>query len=450
MWVKKRSILMLSYVFPPLSAVGGFRTVRFVKYLPEFGWHPLVLAPSVDSLDPAQLDPSLESLVSSDAVVMRARVLRPAVAVEKAVRAVRRRCRGLFAKAKEASMGSVPSAGGSGQTENRSWLRRTTREALACVFELPDEQIGWLLPAAKAGLSMIRKYRPQAIYSSGPPHSIHLIGLALKCLSGLPLVIDLRDPWSRSEWKRPGSGSWRVQRFLERLCVCWADRVILNTPRLCDEFREFYGAPFCAKFLAIPNGYDPDLLPLADKLLVRNAQAHTNGLIRVCHPGNVYGERNLQCVATAIARLAAAGCRVILEQVGTLEHGSALIEFLRERQLEPYFQIRGRLSHAETLDRMAAADVFLVLQPGTSVQVPGKLFEMLPFRKPVVALTGDGATAEYHRAIWPGPCGRPHGPRGNLVGHRPCRRRGLPSRREIRARSGASCVRWPPANRDAC
>jgi len=388
-------VLILSYHFPPAASAGAFRTIRFVKYLPEFGWSPLVVAPLTHDLYPAQLDPSLESSIPSDTVVVRTRVLRPSMAVDNAVRAVSRCFRGRSSReATGVHDASAARTGCNGQAAKRSWLRRAVLFALACAFEVPDIHVGWLLPAVRAGASLIRRYRPLAIYSSGPPHSAHLIAVALKYLSGLPLVIDLRDPWSRSDWQRSHTGSWRVQRSLERLCIRWSDRVILNTPRLCDEFRQFYGAAFHAKFLAIPNGYDPDLLPLADTLLARNARACTNGSIRVCHPGTIYGARNLQCVAAAIARLAEAGYRVTLEQVGVVEQSSALQQYLRENQLEPCFQFRGPVSHAEALDRMAAADVLLVLQPGTSIQVPGKLFEMLPFRKPVVALTREGATAD--------------------------------------------------------
>jgi glycosyltransferase involved in cell wall biosynthesis len=395
--MEKRRVLMLSYVFPPMSSVGGFRAIRFTKYLPQFGWSPLVLAPSTASLDPAQIDPSLESLVPSGTVVVRARVFRPAVRIEKAVRAVRRQFRRWLPGPHEALDASSADTRKNQPAEKRSWLQRAVRGALTCAFELPDEQIGWLFPALRAGMLLIRKYRPRAIYSSGPPHSTHLIAVALKFLSGLPLAIDLRDPWSRGEWQRHDASGWRVQGSLERFCVRWSDRVILNTPRLCDDFRGYYGEAHRAKFLAITNGYDPDLLPLAGELLARNVRPCPNGSIRVCHPGNVYGERNLKSVATAIGRLAKAGCRVTFEQVGTLAHSSSLLEYLRANQWDSYFQIRGRVSHGETLARMAAADVLLVLQPGTSVQVPGKLFEMLPFRKPLVAVTGEGATADIVR-----------------------------------------------------
>jgi glycosyltransferase involved in cell wall biosynthesis len=88
------------------------------------------------------------------------------------------------------------------------------------------------------------------------------------------------------------------------------------------------------------------------------------------------------------------GHRVDLEQIGLVQQDYALALHLRENALESHVRFTGRLPHDETLRRMAMADLLVVIQPDTAVQVPGKLYEMLPFRKPIVALTGAGATAD--------------------------------------------------------
>jgi glycosyltransferase involved in cell wall biosynthesis len=85
---------------------------------------------------------------------------------------------------------------------------------------------------------------------------------------------------------------------------------------------------------------------------------------------------------------------VSLEQIGQVEREAEIARYLCENHLQQHIQLRGWLPHEQTLEHLAAADVVAVLQPGTTLQVPAKLFELLLFRKPVLALTGAGATAD--------------------------------------------------------
>ena len=210
------------------------------------------------------------------------------------------------------------------------------------------------------------------------------------------MVTDFRDPWARPEWKEHRAASAReaIERRLERLCIRRSDRVILNTDRLCDEFRRAYEPALHDKFLVIPNGYDPDLLVGITELVREAGLAQRNGEIRLCHAGSLYGQRDLRPVAAAVGRLSASGHKVVLEQIGEVGQRSELVHFLQENGLEHCVQLRYPMPHDKTLQRLAAADVLVMIQPGTTIQVPAKLFEMLMFRKPMVAVTEAGATAE--------------------------------------------------------
>jgi glycosyltransferase involved in cell wall biosynthesis len=269
--------------------------------------------------------------------------------------------------------------------------------ALADLFALPDHEIGWFLPALRGALSLVREHQPDVIFSSSPPHSSHLIAVALKRLTGLPVVLDFRDPWARPQWQIAGTNAIRarVQGRLERWCVERADRVILNTSHLRDEFVETYRGEQPYKFVVIPNGYDPEVVDSVEQLRVATKATGTNGVVRLCHPGMIYGPRDLRPLIAAVGRLSCSDRRIILDQIGSVEDSEQALHYAEQLGVQASIVLHGRLTHAETLRYVAAADIFVLSHPGTSLTVPCKLFEMLPFRKPVVALgEPGGATAQ--------------------------------------------------------
>ena len=130
----------------------------------------------------------------------------------------------------------------------------------------------------------------------------------------------------------------------------------------------------------------------------------------MCHPGTVYGQRDLRPLLTAMAELREAGIDVILDQVGTVEE-DGLALFLDALNLNDRVFLHGRLSHAETIVKMRLADAFVVSQPGTRVQVPSKIFEMLPFQRPILGLAdADGGTARMITEFGLGRSRRPRTP----------------------------------------
>ncbi len=215
-------------------------------------------------------------------------------------------------------------------------------------------------------------------------------------MTGLPVVLDLRDPWARIPWnsrKDKGLRS-RIHCRLEGVCVRNADRVELNTLPLQAEFASVYGPKLASKFVTVSNGFDPELRSLAEKL-GQAPRSGANGEIRLCHPGTIYGHRDLRPVIGAVQRLVRLGFRVRFEQVGLVEDASGVLSYAECLGVREAVSLLGQVSHEETLQRMAVADVFLLSQPDTPIQVPAKLFEMLLFSRPIVALTmSQGATAE--------------------------------------------------------
>ncbi len=386
---KDQKVLMLAHPFPPLAASGSFRMTRFARYLPEFGWQPLVLTVDMASVDGDSIDQSLVDDLPDGVVIRRKRVLRP---VESAIRLAKR-----VVPYPSANAGHVdPAASQDSEAATHGRLGVLPRlgkkfRAFADHFALPDSEIGWFFPALRGAMSLVREHGPTVIFSSGPPHSSHLVVLALKRLTGLPLVLDFRDPWSRPQWEKPRDNAIRsgIDRRLEHWCVKRADRVILNTSDLCDEFVATYRDMRPDKFVVLPNGYDPEIAHRVEQIRATGKRG-ADRVVRLCHPGSIYGRRDLRPLIVAIERLSRAGFSAVLDQVGSVEHLERTLRFAEQLGVRDRIVLHGKVSHVDTIRHMAAADIFVICQPGTSLQVPAKLFEMLSFRRPVLALAEPG------------------------------------------------------------
>jgi glycosyltransferase involved in cell wall biosynthesis len=296
-----------------------------------------------------------------------------------------------------------PTEHGAGQPAFRSLCSVVTtiaRNTWEAAFTTPDRYIWWMNPAVQEAARIARILHPQILYSTGPPHSVHLTAARIKRRTGLPWVMDLRDPWARSPWGLKKRNPWgqRLLGAMEHSCIRLASAVILNTERLRDEFVTYYGHEAREKFHVVNNGYDPQLLAHVEQSIGRGVATSVHGtakgVIRVCHPGSLYGRRDPRPLLLAIRHLVDAGFPMEFHQIGECSPAFQVDRFVREQRLEEHVVLHGRVSHQTALEGMARADVLLVIQPDTALQVPSKVFEMLMFRKPIVALTGSGETAD--------------------------------------------------------
>jgi glycosyltransferase involved in cell wall biosynthesis len=263
-----------------------------------------------------------------------------------------------------------------------------------------DAEIGWFWHAVREGAGVAARHQPDVILSSAPPFTCHLIGAWLARRHGVRWVADFRDPWARAPWGGEDlthSARGRLRRYLERLIVTRADAVILNTPALRDEFAAHYGPRLAAKFHVVTNGYDADLL---GPYLVPPLRRASTRLI-LTHAGSLYRQRDprplLQAVASAIAskRIPASG--IDLRFVGAVAPEFRVADTLRDLRLESVARFAPPVDHHRSLQYLAESDVLVVIQPGTHLQVPVKLYEYLPFRKPILALAPTGALSTIVR-----------------------------------------------------
>ena len=386
---RPRPALIIAYHYPPSMAVGTQRTLRFVRHLPKFGWRPIVLAPrDLDLFQPGAAVPPVDAR-DACVTVFRARVWRP---LKAAVTLRHRLRRHRPARAITPREPSDPSAGTAAPQGKTSWVVRWVEPWLAT----PDEQVGWLPAAVIAAVRAVRTTGAEVLYTSGPPHSCHLVALCAARLTSKPWVADFRDPWSRRPWLRPEDRRGLrhgVQTRLEAAVVRAAARVVLNTDHMEAEFRRHYAdLAGTAKFVTITNGFDPDDLPRMP------AVRPPDTVFTMSHAGSLYRRRDPRPLVHAVASLRDRGLidasSFRLNLVGWTDPAFEADKLVRALRLEDLVRLVPPVTHEESLVFLAASHVTLIIQPGTDLQVPGKLFEYLQFGRSILALAPPGATAD--------------------------------------------------------
>lgn len=386
-----KRLLIVSSHFPPDRGAGTHRVLRFTKHLSASGWDVAVLTMDPDYYPSGtQIDLRLLDEIPESVRVHRTRVLRGMAAL------IHARDR-LWGPRAEPAASSTP---GPVRAMRRPSIFRRVKDMATDLCSIPDRDIGWFWYAAGEGASIVRRRGVDVILSSGPPFTCHIIAGALRRLYGVKWVADFRDPWARSPWaQKADDRAWkrRVQRWLERRAIRAADAVILNTAPMHAEFAAYYGPAVARKFRTITNGYDMDVVaPFV------NVSRPRSGALVVTHAGTLYRERDPRTLLTALAaviekgQVPAEGIR--LHFVGGIAERFGVPRVLRELKLDSVVRVTPPVSHQESLRSLAGADVLLVVQPGTDLQVPAKLYEYMAFRKPILAIAEPGAVAEIMAA----------------------------------------------------
>jgi len=385
-----RSVLLVSYHFPPDAAVGGFRCQKFAKYLPEHGWTPHVL--TVREHYHPRRDPSRLRDVAR-AHVHRTRMLPSPLTAMLSARNALLRAAGrsdLLARRLEANARMTFDQ----RDRPGEGLAARLRRFVLSLGRMPDNQVGWVPLALFASLRLRRRHSISTVLTSGPPHSAHLVGLYLKRLTRVGWIADLRDPWVGSPQVplslRSGLSD-RVEARMERAVVRAADRVVLLTDRSRDSFRQRYPDQLPAKFVTITNGFD------AEDFSSLSAVS-PEPVFTVVHAGTLYYRRSPRALLTAIANLVERGTipKTDIQVVfaGDIADGHDVADLTASGPLAGVVRLTGPLSHAEALTWMRRADLLCLFAQGQMDQIPAKAFEYLAAGAPILAIAGEGATTD--------------------------------------------------------
>ncbi|MGV7206253.1 glycosyltransferase [Oxalobacteraceae bacterium A2-2] len=352
-----KRVLMVAFHYPPLNGGSGVqRAHSFSQYLPQSGWQPLVLAPSPSAYPQRGGPPD-----AGPALVCRT----PALDAGRHL-AIRGRYPGLLAQ--------------------------------------PDRWLSWWLSAVPAGLALIRRHRPQLIWSSYPIATTHLVALALHRLSGLPWVADQRDPLTDDGYPTDPLRH-RIHRWIERQAARRAAAVVCTAPGALARWQADYPELAHERLHLIENGYDEAAFRAAIRL---GAAAPAPGPFRLLHSGVVYpSERDPSALFEAMACIERArawpapGFRLVLRACG---HEPQLRALASRHGVGHLVEWAPALPHQAALAEMLTADGLLLLQAANcNRQVPAKLYEYLRARRPLLALTDPhGDTAAVLRAAGAG------------------------------------------------
>jgi glycosyltransferase involved in cell wall biosynthesis len=375
-----RRLLVISYHFWGDGAVGGLRWAGLTKYLARLGWQVAVLT-------------AAPPLPGEEIAGVRAERCTRLWTVNDCYRLLVR------ADQREGRRPLLPSRP---TTSSRSGLWRELRRELVAFLALPDDSRGWGLRAALHARSLLRRFQPQVVVSSGPPHAAHLVaGLALLG-SQVRWFVDLRDPWAGPHppwWKSHPLCETRIARAviprLERLVFRAAEGVIVTTPHLAHTLATKYPGIAVS---CIPNGVDLERLPPP-------ARDPVPGLA-IASVGTLYGHRDLGPVLQALRVFLqrhpeAAQDRVKLRIAGHAEapHARALEEQVASLGLGEHVEVLGQLPRTQALDLMSRSHLSVVLAQNQEWSIPAKLYEPVALGIPtlVVAEQGSAAALEGQR-----------------------------------------------------
>jgi glycosyltransferase involved in cell wall biosynthesis len=336
---------MVAYHFPPLAGSSGIqRTLRFVQELPALGWQPLVLSAHPRAYERTHDD--LLADIPSGTVVDRAFAL---------------------------------DAGRHLSFKGRH-LGITAR---------PDRWVSWKFAAVHDGMRLVRRFAPQAIWSTYPIATAHLIGASLHRRTGLPWLADFRDPMAQDGYP-PDPKVWQSFKDIELRVMEEAAYGIFTTPSAMKLYADRYPHA-AARLRVIENGYDEASFAAIESDSPPPAPLNP-GAVTLLHSGIVYpSERDPTQLFAALGQLAGSGALV----PGTFKlrfraavHDDLLHQLSAAHGLQAFVECCPPVGYREALREMMAADGLLVMQAANcNEQVPAKVYEYLRARRPIIGLT---------------------------------------------------------------
>lgn len=361
----EKKVLIIAYYWPPAGGPGVQRWLKFAKYLPEFGVKPIIYTPQNPSYP--LTDESLLAEIPVDISVIRHPIMEPHKWAE------------LFSKKETKTISSGIISEDSNQSRLQKWMLYIRGN-----FFIPDARFLWVRPSVKKLQKIIQAQNIQTIITTGPPHSMHLIGLGLKKKLDIQWIADFRDPWT-SMWYfdqlKLTSKSIQKHQKLEREVLQSADEIVVTTRGVQREFK----TKTKQNVTVITNGYDSDVEKTAARLDVN---------FTLSHIGSFFSVENLKVLWEVLKELIdeneAFRHAFKLRLIG--KNNPELLEELNRLKLMDYTENLGYLPHSTVLQYQRQSQVLLLqyTQENSKGIIPGKLFEYIQSARPILAIGPKG------------------------------------------------------------
>jgi glycosyltransferase involved in cell wall biosynthesis len=370
--MEKKRVLIITYYWPPSGGAGVQRWLKFVKYLRDFGWEPIIFKPN--KAEYPELDNSLLKDIPEGIEVVESDIWEP----YHLYKAFTGRKKDEKVQAGFLNEGKKP-----GKLEKIAiWLRGN-------IF-IPDARKFWIKPGVKSLNKWLSKNSVDAIVSTGPPHSAHLIALKIKQQHQIPWLADFRDPWTQIDFYDKlmlSKKADRKHKKLEKLVLNNADCVTTVSKHCAIGLNEITEK----KINVITNGFDSSDF---QNLAVFNYDSFS-----ITHLGSMNPDRNPSILWKALSEISqenpAFKNELKIRFIGKTD--LSVFESLENNGLSEHTENYKYLPHDEAISKASESAVLLLAlnnTPNVMGIAPGKLYEYLALKRPILSVgptTGDAA-----------------------------------------------------------
>ena len=364
--MEQKKLLIITYYFPPAGGPGVQRWLKFVKYLPEFDIQPIVYVPENPTYP--IIDEGLVNEISDKVMVLKNKIWEPYQLAS------------IFSKkkTKKISSGIFP------HQKKQTFLDKTFLWVRGNLF-IPDARVFWIKPSVSYLEKYIKENNIDTIVTSGPPHSLHLIGLELKEKLGVKWFADFRDPWTTIGYHnalRLSGYAAKKHKNLEHKVLNSADVIIVTSKTTKTEFQGITDKPISV----ITNGYD-----------VENVERQTlDTKFTLAHIGSFLSDRNpkflWECLVELLNEISGFKSHLEIKLIGAVSQ--EVLDSIGEFNLDSYLTLLGYVSHHEAIAHQKKSQVLLLIEinsEDTKSIIPGKLFEYMVSNRPIIAIGPQGS-----------------------------------------------------------
>ncbi|MBN2202368.1 glycosyltransferase family 4 protein [bacterium] len=387
---QKKTVLVVTYYFPPSGGAGVQRALKFVKYLPEFGWDPVVLTVKANADFPAR-DESLLAEVPPGIEIVRTGIFEPYALYRK-----------WTGKAGNAAIDIETNTG-----LQRPGARERFADFIRSTFFIPDARRFWKPSALAAAEGILKRRKVDAIVSTAPPYTCHLIAESIRRRHRIPWVADFRDSWvgwlsTPDRWWLPD----RIDRALERKVLRNADRILAVSEGVRSDLSSRHPDIPEGKWKILTNGFDAadfeglNPKPDADRFVIT-------------YTGSLYGKRNpsalLRAARSLKERRPELAEKLLIRFIGRVD--SATLDAFRT--LGRMFEHVPYVPHSESLRCLLESSALLLVidtAAAAGTIVTGKVYEYLGAGRPILALAPEGDAAHLIRSLGAGAVVAPDDP----------------------------------------